>query len=182
MDEIITVVDTEDNVSGPGEKMEVHRNNILHRAFSVFVFTKNGDLILQQRAHSKYHCGGEWSNTCCGHPRYGEELESATHRRLFEEMGFDCQLTELFTFHYQTTFANGLSENEIDHVFVGVYDGAINSNLDEVAHTATLSLSVLSNRMKEGEDEYTYWFEYIIKDKTYFNLLQEYVGVNSCPR
>src|SRR4051794_281839 len=100
------------------EKMEVHRSGTLHRAFSVFIFNGKGQLLLQQRALDKYHSGGLWTNTCCSHPRVGELTPDAAHRRLQEEMGMDCELTELFQFSYRHEFGNGLIENEYDHVFI----------------------------------------------------------------
>lgn len=120
--EKIILIDEEDNEIGSGEKIDVHKKGKLHRAFSIFVFNSKGEMIIQQRDIRKYHCGGLWTNTCCSHPRPEEELDNAIHRRLEEEMGFDCCLREAFTFTYYSKFENGLTEYETDHVFVGISD------------------------------------------------------------
>src|ERR1051326_4362398 len=114
MDEII-LVDANDVEVGQGSKMEVRRRGKLRRAFSVFVFDKGGRLLLQQRAAGKYHSPGLWSNTCCGHPRSGETTALSTRRRLREEMGIDCALTEAFAFTYRAELDRDLIEHEIDH-------------------------------------------------------------------
>ena len=100
MTEQIILVDAEDNEIGTGEKMAVHQTGQLHRAFSILVFNKNGELLLQQRAKDKYHCPGLWANTCCSHPRPSEDILVAAQRRLQEEMGFDCPLEEKYSFIY----------------------------------------------------------------------------------
>ena len=95
-----------DQQTGTMEKMEAHRKGLLHRAFSVFVFNQQGDLLLQQRAVNKYHSGGLWTNTCCSHPAPGQKTEDAAVRRLREEMGFSTPLEEIFQFTYQSNFEN----------------------------------------------------------------------------
>lgn len=100
----------------------VHQLGLLHRAFSVFIFNAKGELLLQQRDDSKYHSGGLWTNTCCSHPRFGEEVSSAIERRLHEEMGMHCKTSFAFSFIYKTKFANGLTEHELDHVYFGFTD------------------------------------------------------------
>jgi len=96
--EKVILVDKDDRTVGLMEKMEAHEKGLLHRAFSVFVFNSNGELMLQQRAFSKYHSPGLWTNTCCSHPGENEETINAAHRRLKEEMGFDCKIKEIFSF------------------------------------------------------------------------------------
>ena len=96
--EYVVLVDKDDNELGTMEKMAAHEKGLLHRAFSVFVFNSEGKVMLQKRAVSKYHSGGLWTNTCCSHPREGELVIDAAHRRLQEEMGFDCELTKAFDF------------------------------------------------------------------------------------
>ncbi|MGC8851384.1 MAG: isopentenyl-diphosphate Delta-isomerase, partial [Candidatus Micrarchaeia archaeon] len=130
--EQVILVDENDRELGVGEKMEVHRNGQLHRAFSIFVFNSDGKLLIHQRAKEKYHSGGLWTNTCCSHPRPGEKLDEAIHRRLVEEMGFDCPLKEVFSFVYQVKFENGLFEHELDHVYIGKFDGDPKPNPAEV--------------------------------------------------
>jgi len=121
--ELVVLVDENDNEIGVEEKINAHRKGLLHRAFSIFVFNSKNELLLQKRAADKYHSGGLWSNTCCSHPRPGENLKDAAHRRLQEEMGFDCSLREVFSFLYKKSFDNGLTEHELDHVFFGKFDG-----------------------------------------------------------
>lgn len=115
----VILVNELDQETGLMEKMEAHEKGLLHRAFSVFIMNDQGDMLLQQRALDKYHSGGLWTNACCSHPLPGEAVEAAAHRRLSEEMGFDCPLRELFQFTYRTEFDNGLIEHEYDHVWTG---------------------------------------------------------------
>src|SRR5918997_6672888 len=123
MSEQVILVDEADREVGTGSKLEAHREGALHRAFSVFVFDRRGRLLLQKRAAGKYHSGGLWSNTCCGHPRPGEATAEAARRRLREEMNFDCELRAAFEFLYRAQFTNKLIEHEYDHVFVGEFGG-----------------------------------------------------------
>jgi len=117
---IIIAVDEKGYLTGTMDKMQAHIKGKLHRAFSIFIFNTDGQLLLQQRADDKYHSGGKWTNTCCSHPRIGDQTSVAAHRRLQEEMGFNCEITEMFSFRYCETLENGLVENEFDHVFYGV--------------------------------------------------------------
>ncbi|MCD6434547.1 MAG: isopentenyl-diphosphate Delta-isomerase [Candidatus Diapherotrites archaeon] len=174
--EIITVVDEKDNVVGKAEKIEVHRKGILHRAFSIFVFNSKKELLLQRRALHKYHSPGLWSNTCCGHPRFGEKLTNAVHRRLKEEFGFDCKLKEIFSFHYRAEFDNGLIENEIDHVFIGIADVVPKPNKNEIAEWKWISLDDLKKDIAENPEKYTFWFRHIIEK--YCNKLEKFLKAN----
>ena len=133
MEIIIPLSDTAGNITGYEEKMKVHRHGLLHLAFSILIFNSKGEMLLQKRAKSKYHSPSLWTNACCGHPNRGEEISQAARRRLQEEMGFTCALHHRFTFHYRADFTNGLSENEIDHVFFGHYEGSVNPTPEEVA-------------------------------------------------
>lgn len=162
MIEKIILVDKNDDEIGIGEKIETHRSGKLHRAFSIFIFDSKGDLILQKRAKTKYHSAGLWSNTCCSHPRVGEITEFAAHRRLNEEMGFDCDLKEIFSFVYRVKFENNFSENEYVHVFIGKYDGKINPNPEEVSEWKFVHLDELQIAIQEVPDEYTYWLRIIL--------------------
>src|ERR1700712_1529352 len=117
--EFVVLVNEMDDEIGTMEKMEAHLQLNLHRAFSIFIFNENGKILLQQRAFSKYHSGGLWTNTCCSHPRPGEETIDAAKRRLKEEMGFDCELVEKFHFIYKAPFENGLTEHELDFIYSG---------------------------------------------------------------
>ncbi len=160
MNEVI-LVDNHDRAIGQMEKLRAHREARLHRCFSILVFNKKGEMLLQLRAKSKYHCGGLWTNACCSHPRPGEETEAAAHRRLQEEMGFDCPLTEKTAFIYRAPFSNGLTEHEYDHVFTGTFDGAVKPNPEEADDYKWIKLADLRADMKNNPDKYTPWFRII---------------------
>ncbi len=155
----VILVDTHDNQIGTEEKLTAHQKGLLHRAFSIFIFNHEGKMLIHQRAFSKYHSGGLWTNACCSHPRPGESLEDSTHRRLREELGFDCSLQKMFHFTYKVNLANdGLFEHEFDHVFFGSFDGIINPNPDEIATVAWVTLEDLTADIKLQPERYTYWF------------------------
>lgn len=158
---LVILVDTQDNEIGVAPKMQVHLDGVLHRAFSVFVFNRKGELMLQQRAFNKYHSGGLWTNTCCSHPAPGETNEQAAHRRLEEEMGFDCELEHAFAFLYRTDFENGLTEHEYDHVFFGYDEPIPHLNPDEVADYRWVSLAELDAWMTDRPEDFTFWFKHI---------------------
>src|SRR3954468_18060458 len=132
MTDDVILVDEYDNEIGTMPKMEAHLKGKLHRAFSVFIFNAEGDLLLQQRALDKYHSGGKWTNTCCSHPRPGEDTLTAANRRLREEMGMNAELSHAFSFTYQADLLDGLTENEFDHVYFGISDDAPVMNPEEV--------------------------------------------------
>jgi len=157
-DEVI-LVDTEDNVVGTMQKMEAHVKGRLHRAFSVFIFNTAGALLLQQRAHDKYHSAGKWTNTCCSHPKVGEDTLDAANRRLREEMGMACELEHEFSFVYQAEMPEGISENEYDHVFFGISDEPPVPNPAEVAHYKYMDMSILKTDMELNPDTYTAWLK-----------------------
>jgi isopentenyl-diphosphate delta-isomerase len=150
-------------------KMEAHEKAVLHRAFSVFIFNKEGKLMLQQRAADKYHSPLLWTNTCCSHQRDGETNLEAGKRRLQEEMGFTTELKEVFSFVYKAPFENGLTEHELDHVMVGYYEGAPEVNKEEVASYKWMSLIEVKQHIEKCPQEYTAWFK-IIFDKSFEKL------------
>jgi isopentenyl-diphosphate delta-isomerase len=158
----IPLVDAQDNIIGHAEKLEVHIKGWLHRAFSILVFNKKGEILIHQRALEKYHSPGLWTNTCCGHPNENESMESAVHRRLQEEMGFDCKLSERFVFHYEAYFDNGLTENEIDHVFFGEFEGGFVVNPEEVADFKWISVEAVKSEILTNPENYTVWFKEIM--------------------
>jgi isopentenyl-diphosphate delta-isomerase len=162
MEDTILVIDETDKEIGNGSKMDIHRRGILHRAFSIFVFNSKGKLLIQQRLKNKYHSGGLWTNTCCSHQRLGETLEESTHRRLIEEMGFDCELTEIFTFKYRANLDHDLIENELDHVFIGRYEKDPLPNIDEVEGFKWISVADIQKDIKKNPDNYTYWFKLVV--------------------
>ena len=155
----LILVDEQDNPIGTCEKMEAHRKGLLHRAFSVFIFDAQGRMLLQQRALSKYHSGGLWTNACCSHPFPGEDNLTAATRRLQEELGFTTSLRKAFDFYYRAAFDNGLTEHEFDHVFVGQYEGALEVNPQEVMDYCFLSLEETENQLETRPDRYTEWFK-----------------------
>jgi len=169
MAERVILVDENDRQLGTEEKMAAHEKGLLHRAFSLYVFNKKGQLLLQQRALSKYHCGGMWTNTCCSHPRVGESDSAAAHRRLQEEMGFDCALTEAFSMIYKTPVSDRLTEHEFLHVFIGRYDKEPIINKDEVESHAWVDVATLRNDMRKHPEKYTPWFRICI-DKVLENV------------
>ena len=161
MEEKVILVNEQDEPQGLMEKMEAHEKGLLHRAFSVFVVNKNNELLLQQRAHHKYHSGGLWTNTCCSHQRDGESNLDAAHRRLQEEMGFDCDLQKLTDFIYRAELDQGLIEHEFDHVFIGQWEGKPAFNPNEVADFKWIDVNELSGDMNQNPGMYTVWFKII---------------------
>ena len=157
--EQVILVDTEDNAIGLMEKMEAHEKALLHRAFSVFVFDTQGRMLIHRRALSKYHSGGLWTNTCCSHPRAEESAQEAAHRRLQEEMGFDCDLDYRFHFVYKAELDQGLTEHELDHVFTGVYEGDIKPEPEEVMDYRYITMEDLDKELAEDPSRYTEWFK-----------------------
>jgi isopentenyl-diphosphate Delta-isomerase len=158
MDEVV-LVDIHDQQTGTMEKMAAHQTPNLHRAFSVFLFDRNNNMLLQQRAHVKYHSGGLWTNACCSHPRPGETTISAAKRRLSEELGMQADIAFAFDFIYQVAFENGLYEFEYDHVFTGIYEGELNPDPNEVAAWCYKSLEEIKADLKENPASYTEWFK-----------------------
>ena len=158
MHETLILVDEQDVVRGTGEKIEIHLTGALHRAFSVFIFNSQGELLLQKRSMLKYHSKGLWSNTCCGHPRHNESTEKAAHRRLMEEMGLDCSLEEVFQFTYRTILEEGLIEHEFNHVFVSTADQDPAITVAEADDWRWIDLQLLQKEIDEDPLRFTYWF------------------------
>ncbi len=155
---MVVLVDEDDNKIGLEEKMAAHSNGgRLHRAFSIFVFNSKRELMMQRRALAKYHAAGLWANTCCSHPFDGEAVAAAGHRRLMEEMGFDCELTEAFSFTYHAEVGNGLTENEFDHVLIGRYDLPPRINQDEVEDWKFMAMENLVKDAGDNPERYVPW-------------------------
>ncbi|MEN8964664.1 MAG: isopentenyl-diphosphate Delta-isomerase [Polaribacter sp.] len=169
MEEHVILVDENDTPVGLMEKIEAHEKALLHRAFSVFIFNKKGELMLQQRAVSKYHSPLLWTNTCCSHQREGETNIEAGKRRLQEEMGFSTDLKEVFSFIYKAPFDNGLTEHELDHVMIGYYDDAPKLNKEEAEAYKWMPLEDVKKDIEENPQLYTAWFKIIFK-KSYEKL------------
>lgn len=157
MEDKLILVDVEDKQIGTMGKAEAHRLGKLHRAFSIFIV--DGDkMLIQKRNSDKYHSGGLWANACCSHPRDGETLGEATHRRLLEEVGIDCELKELFHFVYRSQYRDDLFEYEYDHVLVGNYQGEISCNPEEIEETKWITFSDLAADLVEYPEKYASWF------------------------
>jgi len=161
MNDQVILVDEDDLPCGSMDKLQAHLKGVLHRAFSIFIINDDGQILLQKRALTKYHSGGLWSNTCCSHPRPGEDIEDAAQRRLKEEMGFDCALSKRFSFVYRASLNNHLDEHEFDHVFFGRYNDDPLPEPDEVAAFKWVDIDVVSADIKENDQSYTYWFSFI---------------------
>lgn len=155
----IILVDKRNRLAGFGNKETVHKEGILHRAFSIFILNKNNELLLQQRSKSKYHSAGLWTNTCCSHPMPRETTINAARRRLWEEMGFKCKLKNIFSFIYKTRFENKLFENEFDYVYLGYYDGKIFPDKKEVHDYKWTDLNLLRKDILKNPNLYTVWFK-----------------------
>jgi isopentenyl-diphosphate delta-isomerase len=153
----IILVDLLDNEIGHCSKEQAHKEKKLHRAFSVFLHGEKG-LLIQRRAFDKYHSGGLWANTCCSHPRYGEDTYVAAQRRLKEECGIVCDLTEISSFVYYRAFPDGLAEYEYDHIFVGEYNGKSNFDQQEISEMRWVSLQELQTEMLVSPEQFAAWF------------------------
>ena len=168
-EEKVILVNERDEPIGLMPKLEAHEKAVLHRAFSVFILNDKKEVMLQQRAHQKYHSPLLWTNTCCSHQRDGETNIEAGTRRLSEEMGFSADLKELFHFIYKAPFDNGLTEHELDHVMIGYYDNEPIINPEEVEDWKWMSIEAIKTDMQEHPELYTVWFK-IIFDKFYHFL------------
>tara|TARA_R110002126_G_scaffold78829_1_gene196064 strand:- start:16561 stop:17079 length:519 start_codon:yes stop_codon:yes gene_type:complete len=164
MEELVVLVDENDKELGLMPKMEAHKKAVLHRAFSVFIFNKKGELMLQQRAAHKYHSPLLWTNTCCSHQRDRESNIEAGRRRLQEEMGFTTDLKEVFSFIYKVPFDNGLTEHELDHVMIGYFDEKPNLNKEEVEAYKWMTLEEVKHDINNNPTLYTAWFKIIFKE------------------
>lgn len=173
MKEQVILVDQQDNPIGLMEKIEAHEKALLHRAFSVFVFNDKNELMLQQRAAEKYHSPLLWTNTCCSHQRDGESNIEAGKRRLQEEMGFSCELKEVFSFIYKAPFDNGLTEHEYDHVMIGRFNDEPIVNPEEVVSYKWMPLIEVKNDIENHPEGYTAWFKIIFKES--YDKISKYI-------
>jgi isopentenyl-diphosphate Delta-isomerase len=166
MEEVI-LVDEADNAIGTMEKLEAHRRGKLHRAFSILLFNRNGELLLQKRSKKKYHSGGLWTNTCCSHPLPDESIDQAARRKLMQEMGIDLQTSFAYKFIYTAKLDNDLTEHELDYVYFGQYDHTPNVNPDEVEDWKYIDLPSLKTDMQHHPDRYTEWFKLIVQHEEF---------------
>lgn len=155
----VILVNEKDEPIGTMGKLEVHQKGLLHRAFSVFIFNDKGEMLLQRRALSKYHSAGLWTNTCCSHPQPNEDTLAAANRRLREEMGMKADLKPKTSFIYKTPFDNGLTEHELDHVFIGYTNTDPVINKEEVDSFKWMSLEAIKTEIKTNPNEFTSWFK-----------------------
>lgn len=158
MDDTLVLVDLFDNEIGKASKKEVHEKGLLHRAFSLFI-VHDRKMLIQRRNRNKYHSGGLWTNACCSHPRYGELLDEAIIRRVREELGITTRFDKEFSFVYRSTFNNGITEYEYDHVFLSDYNGNIEPDKDEVEEYKWIGLKELAKDLMNNPDKYTVWFQ-----------------------
>lgn len=163
-EELVILVDKNDQQIGLMPKLEAHEKAVLHRAFSVFIFNDKNELLLQQRASHKYHSPNLWTNTCCSHQREGESNIQAGKRRLQEEMGMECDLSEKFHFIYKAPFDNGLTEHELDHVLIGYSNVNPVINSEEVSNFKWMTINSIKNDIFENPKNYTEWFKIIFKE------------------
>lgn len=164
----VILIDSADHVIGTMNKLEAHQKGLLHRAVSVFIFNQKDEWLLQQRAFNKYHSPGLWSNTCCTHPQPDESYSQAASRCLREEMGMECTLSEISPFVYKAVLDNGLTEHELDHVFIGVTDSLPTINKDEVHDWKYILYDKLQIELWLNPGKYTVWFR-----KKYRDVKQE---------
>ena len=169
--ENVILVDENDNQVGLMPKLEAHEKGLLHRAFSIFIFNSKYELLLQKRSSSKYHSGGLWTNTCCSHPREGEDTSDAANRRLIEEMGIETSLRKVHDFIYKAELDNNLTEHEFDHVFYGVYNEDPVINKDEADDFKWIDMGLLNEDIKINGDNYTVWFK--IAFEYFYNYLKK---------
>jgi isopentenyl-diphosphate delta-isomerase len=164
IEDIIVLVNENDENIGSIGKLEAHQKGLLHRAFSIIVWNNQNQILIHQRAFGKYHSEGLWTNTCCSHPKMGETVIEAAHRRLKEEMGFGCQLEQKFHFIYKVKLENQLIENELDHVLIGKFNDNPSPNPDEVNDYRWISLPELKKEIDEKPTTFTFWFKEIIQN------------------
>lgn len=171
-EEYVILVNPKDEQIGLMPKLEAHEKALLHRAFSVFVLNENNEIMLQQRAKHKYHSPLLWTNTCCSHQRNNETNIQAGIRRLYEEMGFETKLKELFHFIYKAPFDNGLTEHELDYVMIGYYNDDPKINLEEVENWKWMPIEDIKDDMQIHPEKYTVWFKIIFEE--FYHFLEDH--------
>tara|TARA_Y100001970_G_C13887622_1_gene677032 strand:- start:95 stop:628 length:534 start_codon:yes stop_codon:yes gene_type:complete len=174
--EDVVLINKNNQPIGTEDKLIAHQKGLLHRAFSIIIYNKDRELLLQRRAEKKYHTPNLWTNTCCSHPFVNESYEDAVHRRLNEEMGIKCKMTESFSFIYKANLANNLIEHEHDTVFIGQSNLIPNINTAEVSDYKYISYSELLNEINLNPTKFTPWFKMIINklDINFFNFKSYY--------
>ena len=168
----VILVDENDNEIGLEEKIAAHKKKLLHRAFSIFLFNKSSELLLQKRAPNKYHSGNLWTNTCCSHPIPNTSIEESAKKRLVVEMGIETELSKVFSFVYKAEFANGLCEYEYDHVLFGHFDGVPNLNPNEAVDYKWIKIKDLKLQIDSNPDDFTVWLRIMINN--HFKYFKNY--------
>lgn len=158
---MVILVDENDTPVGCMPKLQAHEQGVLHRAFSVFIFNSNRELLLQKRADNKYHSPGLWTNTCCSHPAPGQDIAEAAHERVWFEMGIRAELRYILKFRYKSAFTNRLTEHEIDHIFIGTSDDTPVVHPEEVSEFKYMSLADIAEDIDIFPEKYTSWFRII---------------------
>ena len=172
MNDYVILVDENNNQIGLEEKILAHKKNLLHRAFSIFIFNDSFEILLQKRAPNKYHSGNLWTNTCCSHPLENLSLVEPAKKRLVEEMGIKANLNEVFSFIYQAEFDNGLSEYEYDHVLFGISNNQPILNPDEAIDYKWIKISDLKAQIEKNPGNFTVWLQIMINN--YFKYFEDY--------
>jgi isopentenyl-diphosphate delta-isomerase len=172
MNDYVILVDENNNQIGLEEKILAHKKNLLHRAFSIFIFNDSFEILLQKRAPNKYHSGNLWTNTCCSHPLENLSLVESAKKRLVEEMGINANLNEVFSFIYQAEFGNGLSEHEYDHVLFGISNNQPILNPDEAIDYKWIKISDLKAQIEKNPGNFTVWLQIMINN--YFKYFEDY--------
>ena len=160
----VVLVDQNNNEIGTEDKLDAHKKGLLHRAFSIFIFNDNNQILLQKRSDLKYHSAGLWSNTCCSHPYNDKPLVEYANTRLIQEMGIQSNLKEFFSFIYRAKLSNGLIEFEYDHVFFGKYNSDPMLNTDEASSFKWINFKQLQLEIEENPTKFTFWLKKIVKD------------------
>lgn len=164
----IILVDKNNSVIGIEDKLIAHKEALLHRAFSIFIFNDKEELLIQRRALGKYHTPGLWSNTCCSHQKAGETTIEAANNRLKEEMGFNCELMEVYSLIYKIKLNLKLWEHEFDHILIGYYNGEVFPNSKEVSEYKWIRFETLKSEIILNNKIFTPWFKIILE--RYFYL------------
>jgi len=159
-EERLILVDEDNRPVGSAGKTEVHRAGLLHRAFSIFMVDDRGRILLQQRHPKKYHSGGLWANSCCGHPRPGERTLTAARRRLGEELGVDGDLAFGFFARYQSVLDHGMQENEFVYVYFGGLTARPKPHPDEITDIDFLPFDEIRRRIKREPDAFAVWLRH----------------------
>ncbi len=168
----VVLVDPQGQIIGYEEKLKAHQEGVLHQAFSIFIVNTSDEMLIQQRGLQKYHFAGLWTNACCSHPMPEETIAHAAHRRLQEELGFDTVLKEAFSFIYKVKDEKtNLYEHEYDVVFLGIYEGHMLPDKEEINDLKWVKINDLLHELNISPGAYTEWFKIVMHMLQQKNLL-----------